>query len=116
MSIAAAGGSGRIWQERVLVYGLALLVGILSLLPLARLLIEALVQKGGLSLTATQAVLSSGATWTAFRNSLETALGGTFIAVAIGTAVALVVTLTDMRARAAFVFCFVLPLMIAPQV
>ena len=116
MSIAVTGGSGRIWQERGLVYGLALLVGILSLLPLARLLIEGLVQHGGLSLAATQAVLSSSATWSAFRNSLETALAGTLIAVAIGTAVALLVTLTDVRARAAFVFCFVLPLMIAPQV
>jgi iron(III) transport system permease protein len=116
MSIAVAGGSGRIWQERGLVYGLALLVGILSLLPLARLLIEGFMQHGGLSLAAAQTVLSSSATWTAFHNSLQTALGGTLIAVVIGTAVALLVTLTDVRARAAFVFCFVLPLMIAPQV
>jgi ABC-type Fe3+ transport system permease subunit len=34
----------------------------------------------------------------------------------VGGSVALVVSLTDIRARGAFVFCFVLPLMIAPQV
>ncbi len=45
-----------------------------------------------------------------------TALGGTLLAVAIGGVVALVVSLTDIRARNAFVFCFVLPMMIAPQV
>ena len=45
-----------------------------------------------------------------------TALGGTLVAVVIGSVVALIVALTDIRARNAFVFCFVLPLMIAPQV
>jgi iron(III) transport system permease protein len=45
-----------------------------------------------------------------------TALGGTALAVAVGGIVALVVALTDIRARNAFVFCFVLPMMIAPQV
>ena len=45
-----------------------------------------------------------------------TALGGTILALAIGGVVALVVSLTDIRARNAFVFCFVLPMMIAPQV
>ena len=34
----------------------------------------------------------------------------------IGGVVALLVSLTDIRGRNAFVFCFVLPLMIAPQV
>jgi iron(III) transport system permease protein len=43
-------------------------------------------------------------------------LGGTLIAVLIGTTVALAVSLTDIRARNAFVFCFVAPLLLAPQV
>ena len=37
------------------------------------------------------------------------------IALVVGTVFALVVTLTDIRARGAIVFCFVLPLMIAPH-
>ncbi|SEE79698.1 iron(III) transport system permease protein [Rhizobiales bacterium GAS188] len=112
----AAIGPARIWQERGLIYGLVIVVAILSLLPMARLLIEGLVQHGSLSVAPAARVLSSGATWTAFGHSIETALGGTLIAVALGATVVCVVTLTDMRARAPFVFCFVLPLMIAPQV
>jgi iron(III) transport system permease protein len=61
-------------------------------------------------------VLSSTTTWTATLHSLVTALGGTALAVLIGTIVALTVALTDIRHRNAFVFCFVLPLLIAPQV
>ena len=38
------------------------------------------------------------------------------LAVLIGATVAVLVALTDIRGRNAFVFCFVLPLMIAPQV
>jgi iron(III) transport system permease protein len=61
-------------------------------------------------------VLSGSATWTATRHSLVTALGGTLLAVVVGGVVALLVSLTDIRGRNAFVFCFVLPMMIAPQV
>ena len=61
-------------------------------------------------------MLSSPTTWTATRHSLVTALGGTVLAVVIGGTVAMLVSLTDIRGRNAFVFCFVLPLMIAPQV
>jgi iron(III) transport system permease protein len=50
------------------------------------------------------------------RNSLETSLGATLLALAFGGVVALAVTLTDLRARNAFVFVFVMPLIIAPQV
>jgi len=45
-----------------------------------------------------------------------TSLAGTALATIIGTAVGLVVGLTDVRARNAYVFCFVVPLLIAPQV
>ncbi len=50
------------------------------------------------------------------QHSLVTALGGTILSVAIGVTVAVVVGLTDIRGRNTFVFFFVLPLMIAPQV
>jgi iron(III) transport system permease protein len=104
------------WREGALVGALALVVAVLSLLPLARLLVEGVTAGGGLSSAAAGRVLSAPATWTALRNSLETGIGGTLLALAIGGPLALLVTLTDMRARGAFVFCFVLPLMIAPQV
>jgi iron(III) transport system permease protein len=95
---------------------LCAIVALLSLLPLARLVLEAFAPGGVPSLAALKATLSGSITWTATLNSLETAIGGTLIAVVLGSVVALVVALTDIRARNAFVLCFVLPLMIAPQV
>jgi iron(III) transport system permease protein len=108
------------WRERfesyALLWGLLLVVSVLSIVPLARLLLEGVAPQGELSAEAITRVLSSATTWTATRHSLVTALGGTILALAIGGVVALVVSLTDIRARNAFVFCFVLPMMIAPQV
>jgi iron(III) transport system permease protein len=108
------------WRERFetygLLWGLLLVVGFLSVAPLARLLAEGVAPQGNLSAVAIARVLSSTATWTATRHSLVTTLGGTLVALAVGGVVALAVALTDIRARNAFVFCFVLPMMIAPQV
>jgi iron(III) transport system permease protein len=89
---------------------------VLSVLPLARLVLEGVAPGGSFSTEPLQRVLSSTTTWTATLHSLVTALGGTALAVLIGTIVALTVALTDIRHRNAFVFCFVLPLLIAPQV
>lgn len=116
MSMTATAAPPAPWREQAFIYGLAAVIAALSLLPLLRLILEGLAQGGELSFSAASRVLSAPVTWTALRNSLETAIGGTILAVALGGGVALVVTLTDMRARGAFVFCFVLPLMIAPQV
>ena len=95
---------------------LVAVVAALSLLPLARLAWEAIAPGGNVSLDALSRVLSSATTWTAAWHSLVTAVGGTALALLLGTVVALVVSLTDMRARNLYVFCFVLPLMLAPQV
>ncbi len=103
-------------EDRALLWGLVALVALLSLIPLARLVIEAFTPGGVLSTAPWSRVLASPTTWIATRNSLETAIGGTILSVLIGGAVALLVGLTDIRARNALVFCFVLPLMIAPQV
>lgn len=103
-------------HEFWLVAALAGLVALLSLLPLLRLAAEAALQGGALSLEPARRVLSSPATWSALSNSLQTALGGTILAAIAGSALALVVSFTDIRARSALVFCFILPLMIAPQV
>jgi len=108
------------WRERAeesaLLWALVAIVAVLSLLPLARLLFEGIAPGGRFSSATLASVLSSSTTWIAARHSLVTACGGTLLAVLIGVTVAVLVGLTDIRGRNAFVFCFVLPLMIAPQV
>ncbi len=47
------------------------------------------------------------AAWRALVHSLETSIGATLLALTAGGIVALIVTLTDIRARTAFVFLFV---------
>jgi iron(III) transport system permease protein len=89
---------------------------VLSVLPMARLALEGIAPGGIVSLEPLQRTLKNPTTWIATAHSLVTALGGTFIAVVIGGGVALIVSLTDIRGRDAFVFCFVIPLLLAPQV
>lgn len=116
MSFADASTARTRVEETGLLWGLVFLVALLSLLPIGRLVVEGLAPGGQLSTSSLGKVFSSPATWTAAGNSLVTAIAGTLLAVAIGGVVALVTSLTDIRARNAFTFCFVLPLMIAPQV
>ena len=104
------------FEDRALLAWLCAVVAVLSLLPLVRLVIEGIAPGGTPSSAALTRVLASTTTWLATGHSLVTAFGGTLVAVAIGGVVALVLALTDVRARNAFVFCFVLPLLIAPQV
>lgn len=103
-------------QETALAAVVAVLIVVLSLLPMLRLVREIVAPGGSLSLAAVDAGLANPATWTAAGNTLVVGVGGTLLAVLLGTLVALVVTLTDMRGRGGFVLCFVMPLMIAPQV
>jgi iron(III) transport system permease protein len=103
-------------QDKVTLVLLMALVTVLSVSPLVRLLMEAAAPGGVLSAQAFTRVWYSATAWTALRNSLETSLGATLLAMLLGTVVALVVALTDLRARNAFVFVFVMPLIIAPQV
>lgn len=111
-------GSGALerFEQNALLWVLVLLVVLLSVLPLLRLVLEGIAPGGRFSTEALGQVLSSPSTWAATRNSLVTAFGGTALAVLIGTLVALAVSLTDIRARNVFVFCFVAPLLLAPQV
>jgi len=92
------------------------IVGVLSLLPLARLMWEAILPGGQFSTLAANEIFNSPSTWVALRNSLEVGIGGTLLATVLGVVVALAVSMTDLRARSVFVLCFVLPVMIAPQV
>ena len=103
-------------QENAALLVISALVMALSVAPLARLVWEAFAPGGALSGSAFSRVWNAPIVWTALRNSLETSIGATLLALALGGVVALVVTLTDLRARNAFVFVFVMPLIIAPQV
>ncbi len=112
MSLAAqanVGRSGSI-EERTILWMVAALVAALSLLPIMRLALEALASG------AVAEAWRRPAAWRALLHSLETSVGATLIALVAGGIVALVVTLTDIRARTPFVFLFVMPLIIAPQV
>ncbi len=90
---------------------------VLSVLPMLRLVKEIAFPGGGnLSAAAINAGLANPATWTATGHTLVVGIGGTLLAVALGTLVALLVTLTDIRGRSPFILFYVMPLMIAPQV
>jgi len=108
-AFASAGPTGS-RQELTALWAVGLLVATLSLLPILRLAFEAL--GGGVAAEAWR----RPAAWRALAHSLETSIGATLLALAFGGAVAFIVTLTDIRARTPFVFLFVMPLIIAPQV
>ena len=105
------------WRgERVAFALLLALVGLLALVPIARLAQEAIAPHGRFDSAVFASVLQSRAVWRAAANTIVVAIGGTALALALGTAFALLVTLTDIGAKKALVFCFMMPLMIAPQV
>ena len=100
--------------ERLLSLGVtALLAGTIAA-PLARIAQAALApDKHSAALWHT---LAAPATLSATLNSLAVATGGTVIAVLLGMLYALLIGLTDVRAKRALVFLLLLPLMIPPQV
>lgn len=105
------------WRsERAVLWLLALMIGMLSIAPLTRLIWAAVAPEGTpdlarlLRLIATQKVLQ------ATLNTLWIAVAATALAMLTGTAAALLVALTSLRFRQTWVFAFILPLMIPPQV
>lgn len=114
--MSQAAGLRERFESGALLWTLIAAVTVLSVLPLARIAYEAIAPNGILSSETLVRVLTSPSTWVAAQHSLLTSLGGTVVATLLGTIVALVVAFTDIRARNAYVFCFVLPLMLAPQV
>ncbi|KTR07602.1 ABC transporter permease [Aureimonas ureilytica] len=102
--------------ERWTIGALALIVALLSILPLVRLAMEAVLPGGQVDLGPALGVLKARSTWIATGHTLATASVGTLIAVLIGLTLALLVGLTDIRGRKALTFCALLPAMIPPQV
>ncbi|MEL0635455.1 iron ABC transporter permease [Marinomonas sp. TI.3.20] len=103
-------------QLRWLSFLLFLLIALLSLLPSLRLLTEAFVNMSFTTSSPLSEVLRSERTWRALQHSFYTSGLATLIAVALGSGFAFVVSLTNIRRRALWVFCFMLPMMIPPQV
>jgi iron(III) transport system permease protein len=102
--------------ERLAFLTLLGIVILLAAVPMGRLAQEALAPHGAFDSTIMAGVLESPAVWRAARNTLWVSVGGAALALALGGAFALLVTLTDVRAKRPLVFCFMMPLMIAPQV
>lgn len=88
----------------------------LFLLPLALLAWVGLTAQGAPSLSPIVEVLGSASVRRAFWHSLESAGMSGLGALAVGTALALLIGLTDVRGKGAFVFLLLLPMMIPPQV
>jgi iron(III) transport system permease protein len=61
-------------------------------------------------------IFAAESTQTALWHSLFTAGVGTLISIVLGSLFAFVVALTDLRGKAALVFCLMIPMMIPPQI
>ena len=102
-------------EDRLL--SLILLVAIaLTLTPVLRLFIEGVTEDDQFSIRLMRDVLGQSSTHNALLHSLTTAGLGTLVSVVIGGAFAFLVALTDLRAKAALVFCLMSPMMIPPQI
>jgi iron(III) transport system permease protein len=116
---APAGGRpirGLADAETLLVAALLVYVGGLALWPMLRLFAEVLLVEGRDASSLLAEVWSGRATVRALRNTIEAGLGATLVSLAIGTGTALLVGLTDVRAKPAIVFLLLLPLLIPPQI
>jgi iron(III) transport system permease protein len=118
-----AAGAARLPRPRflsgpALVLGaLALYVTLTSLWPLARLFAEALGRgEDGAFLGILAEEWQSRSTWRAFRNTVEASVLATLLSVLVGGAAAVLVALTDVRAKSAAVFVLLLPLLVPSQI
>lgn len=91
-------------------------IALISLLPSARLLYAAIADGYLGSQSSLWHVLTSTSTWTAMGHSLYTSGIGTVIALLLGSLFAFCLALTDVRGKQVWVFLFMLPMMIPPQV
>lgn len=103
-------------QHRWLLTLLTITIVVFSLAPSMRLLMEALSDLAQGAEAPLWRVLQAESTWRALRHSLYTSGLGMLMALVLGSLFAFVITLTDIRGKAWLVFCFMLPMMIPPQV
>lgn len=103
-------------SEQLILWFLVLVIALISIAPLLRLLWAALAPEGSLDLTRLLRLIISRRVSEAAFNTLWIALAATLIAVLLGLLAAWLVALTDMPGKQSWVFAFILPLMIPPQV
>lgn len=102
-------------EDRLL--SLVLLIAIiLTLTPVLRLFVEGVTEGDQLSLGLMRETLTQSSTHSALLHSLTTAGFGTLVSVVIGSTFAFLVALTNLRTKAALVFCLMIPMMIPPQI
>ncbi|OWK19324.1 hypothetical protein AJ88_45110 [Mesorhizobium amorphae CCBAU 01583] len=101
---------------RVSALAVLLVIALLSLLPMARLVVAAVAPGGELDFGAFADRLARPAAMRAMGHTLDTAFFGAVFAVCLGGPFAVAVTMTDLPGRKALGFLLLLPLMIAPQV
>jgi len=100
----------------VLTLALLLVVGAFAVVPYARLIAEGVAPGGHIDPSVLTRVLGSPRTWLATERTLATGLASMAIALALGSALAVLVALTDLPGKRALAFMGVLPLMIPSQV
>ncbi len=91
-------------------------VCLLSLMPTARLLIEGVAPDGVWGLGILREIIGEQSTWTALKHTVFVGLSATFLATLLGCAMGLLIGLTDIRLRKVLTFCFMMPMMIPPQI
>ncbi|PMS36774.1 iron(III) transport system permease protein [Trinickia symbiotica] len=111
---ARAAGSTRMGDRAFLLPVFA--VAALTVAPTARLVWEALSPRQWSTHPSGLDVLTEPSTWQALSHSVYTCALGTIVGLLLGGFIAFALTLTDLRAKGIFAFCFVLPMMIPPQV
>ncbi|AMO51139.1 Binding-protein-dependent transport systems inner membrane component [Enterobacter sp. FY-07] len=113
MTLRQNAGSG---PGKGLIWLLLCLVALLSVLPSLRLLLSALLDWRQGSDSSLWRVLSNPATWAALWHSVYTSGLGTLLSLLLGGLFAFCLALTDIRIKQLWVFLFMLPMMIPPQV
>lgn len=115
---AKAGGARRPLPIPITETAMLALIGVavfaICVWPLIRLALTLWADGAGAALVAR--VWSAPATRTALWNTIDAGLWSTLLSVALGGAMALLVSLTDIRGRAWLVFLLILPLLIPPQI
>ncbi|GHA02811.1 iron ABC transporter permease [Ignatzschineria ureiclastica] len=101
---------------KVLLWGLLIIVIFFSLSPTLQLIIAAVADLPAGRESSMARVFSDQRTWTAIYHSLYTSFWGMVISVLLGSLFAFCLTLTNIRGKGIWIFLFMLPMMIPPQV
>ncbi|HTM78464.1 MAG TPA: iron ABC transporter permease [Devosia sp.] len=107
---------GRMTGTALPVIFVFVVIGVLSVLPLLRLVWAALAPGGVIDFTLFFERAAKASTLRATINTVDTAFFGAALALAIGVPFALLVAMSDMAGRKLAGFLLLLPLMVAPQV